>query len=108
MNRIVKVAGIVGAPLFAAFAFFLPVSGVAYAGEGAHVVAGAACEHAGATGANKKGVAYRCEQRRGEDCPHWHWVYNPATPTGTRSAWPVGPCGQCTPPVTTPPATVPP
>jgi hypothetical protein len=83
------------------------------AAAGGKVVPGAACSTPGATGV-KHGQTYECGQRKGETCPHWHWVYNPAVPTSTRTAWPTGPCPACTPTptptatVTAPPATVPP
>lgn len=51
---------------------------------------------------------YRCWQKPGEDCPHWHWVYNPDTPKSTRTAWVPAPCTTCsatpTPPAPSTPA----
>lgn len=65
------------------------------------VVPGAACTTPGVVAA--RGVErYQCVQRPGEDCPHWHWIYNPDTPKSTRTAWPVAPCRTCTPPPAVP------
>ncbi len=54
----------------------------------------------GQTGVARNGEHYRCEQHEGDDCPRWHWVYNPQTPRGSWSPRPHGPC-DC-PPSTTP------
>ncbi len=50
---------------------------------------------------------YRCEQRPDDDCPVWHWVYDPGVPVGQT---PADRCPQCptSPPATTAPPTVPP
>jgi hypothetical protein len=111
MRKIVRLAAIVAPALVAGvLAFGSP------AVAGGKVVPGAACSTPGATG-TKHGQTYECGQRRGETCPHWHWVYDASVPTSTRTAWPTGPCPSCThtptptpttPPATTPPATTPP
>lgn len=91
---------------------------IAIAGKAAHastggsgglagsVVPGAACDQPGATG-TKHDARYRCEQRPGEDCPHWHWIAPPGTPHGTWSPRPVGPCPACSPTPSVPPTSPP-
>ncbi len=73
---------------------------------GGRAVPGAACDRTGrqTTIDTRHGrQTYRCEQRAGEDCPHWHWVYDPAVPRGQWTPRPAGPCPSCA----TPPATFP-
>lgn len=50
---------------------------------------------------------YRCEQRPDDQCPVWHWVYNPDVPKGQTAA--TG-CPECpsAPPSSAPPPAVPP
>ncbi len=38
---------------------------------------------------------YRCEQRPGDDCPRWHWIYNPGVPRGHHTPRPGQPCTTC-------------
>lgn len=59
---------------------------------------GSACDRAGQTTTidTRDGrQTYRCEQRPGEDCPHWHWVYNPGVPRSQWTPRPAGPCPTC-------------
>lgn len=68
-------------------------TGGQYVGE---VVPGSACEHEGDRG-TKNDKSYRCVQKPGEDCPHWHRVVVPGEPVGSWSPRPVGPCPRCSP-----------
>ncbi len=70
------------------------------AASGGHVVPGSECKTVGQTGVARNGSTYRCEQHEGDDCPRWHWIYNPQVPRGSWSPRPHGPC-DC-PPSTTP------
>lgn len=82
--------------------------GSGYASAG--VVPGGTCTTPGVV-ARHGTQQYRCWQKPGEVCPHWHWVYRPDVPKSTRTAWPAAPCTACSPTATppmTPPATTPP
>lgn len=70
------------AALFAAL--FLPAPAVA-GGHTDHPRPGVACTPAGATttiDTDAGPQTYRCEQRAGDRCAVWHWVYNPGVPKG--------------------------
>lgn len=82
--RAVGVALVTGA---AGLLLALPAAATA----GGNIVPGAECSTVGATGRHG-GERYRCEQKPGDDCPVWHWVYNPDTPRGNWSPRPGGPC----------------
>jgi LPXTG-motif cell wall-anchored protein len=50
---------------------------------------------------------YRCEQRTGEKCPRWRWIWNAGVPKGEGTTRPGPPCAECsTPPVVVVPAAV--
>lgn len=76
-----------------------PGTGHASAG----VVPGGTCDTPGVE-ARHGAQRYRCWQKPGEDCPHWHWAYNPDVPKSTRTVWPAGPCTTCSPSTPAPPS----
>lgn len=53
------------------------------------------CDKVGEQRPARNGETYRCEQRRGDDCPLWHWVYRPDKPQGSWSPRPGQPCTKC-------------
>ncbi len=89
---------------FAAFAMMIAFgvpAAAAYAGEDDNHPgprAGAACTPKWKVGdeltidTRTGPQTYRCEQRPGDPCPLWHWVYNPDVPKGQKP--PKG-CPQC-------------
>ncbi len=79
----------------------LPVTAAA----GGRVVPGAECSVVGATGWHGDDQ-YRCVQKPGDDCPHWHWAYRKGTPH-TWSPRPAGPCNCPSPSVSASPSTSP-
>lgn len=103
-NTIVRVAFLITAAATAV----LGTAGLAAAGGKGQVVPGSACDHVGQVREGRNGQEYRCEQRPGEDCPRWHWVYNPDVPHGQWTPKPPAPCPSsrsCSPKPTPTPST---
>lgn len=62
-----------------------------------YAVPQAPCEQVGATAKARNGETYRCEQRKDDLCPKWHWVYRPDKPKGSWTPRPGSPCPKCSP-----------
>lgn len=62
-----------------------------------YAVPQAPCDTVGAQRQARNGETYRCEQRRGDDCPVWHWVWRPDKPKGGWTPRSGAPCARCSP-----------
>lgn len=62
-----------------------------------YAVPQAPCDTVGEQRQARNGETYRCEQRRGDDCPVWHWVWRPDKPKGGWAPRSGAPCAKCPP-----------